>query len=154
LVRSSLKYKMRYCTLVLLQGSHFSSLSQSRFKHRIRGGSRGVICILVLNGKCLAGALIGEILFCFRKTKWAFLERVQKTGAAPTRAALMNQCRSDAAVLDTLCEAVSSLFVLFLAVFLRKMLSAARKRKLIILCFVATVEVGKAHSLVSGKRIS
>ena len=63
-----------------------------------------MICILVLTG---------EILFRIRKTKWAFLESVQKSGAAPTRAALVNQCRSDAGVLETLCEAVS-FFVFFI----------------------------------------
>ena len=82
--------------------------------------SCGVICSLVPLENCLAAALTGELILCFRKTKWAFLERVQKTGAAPTRAALVNQCRSDPAMLDTLCEAVSFSFVLFLAVCLRR----------------------------------
>lgn len=44
-------------------------------------------------------------LLQIKNTKWAFLERVQKSGAAPTRAALVDQCRRDPAVLDTLCEA-------------------------------------------------
>ena len=47
-------------------------------------------------------------LLVYRKTKWEFLEGVQKKGIAPPRSTLVNQCMTDMAILDALCESVSS----------------------------------------------
>jgi hypothetical protein len=40
------------------------------------------------------------------KTKWQFLKGVQQTGAAPPRSVLVQRCINDAAVLNTICDAV------------------------------------------------
>jgi len=66
-----------------------------------------VVPLGMIRSLVIYSSFFSSFCICFRKTKWTFLEGVQKSGAAPTRAALVNQCRSDATMLDTLCEAVS-----------------------------------------------
>ncbi|KAI5081132.1 hypothetical protein GOP47_0004315 [Adiantum capillus-veneris] len=43
------------------------------------------------------------------KTRWRFLEGVRKSGAAPPRKVLVQQCLHDAAVLDGICESAQML---------------------------------------------
>ncbi|KAG0589672.1 hypothetical protein KC19_1G038600 [Ceratodon purpureus] len=74
-----------------------------RYKIHVYNVDDILICALPYHETTLFVRIVQ--LLQLKKTKWAFLERVQKTGAAPTRAALVNQCRSDPAMLDTLCEA-------------------------------------------------
>lgn len=55
---------------------------------------------------------------------------MQKTGAAPTRSALVDQCRRDAAMLDTLCEAVSfSFYFILTVVYFRKVAKFCTKEE-------------------------
>jgi len=46
-------------------------------------------------------------LLQLKKTKWEFLEGVQKKGIAPPRSTLVNQCMTDMAILDALCESAN-----------------------------------------------
>lgn len=74
-----------------------------RYKVHVYNVDDILICVLPYHETSLFVRVVQ--LLQLSKTKWAFLEGVQRSGAAPTRAALVNQCISDPGMLDTLCEA-------------------------------------------------
>ncbi|CAM6046465.1 unnamed protein product [Sphagnum compactum] len=75
-----------------------------RYKVHIYNVEEIILCVLPYHETTLFVRIV-KILH-LNKTKWQFLKGVQQTGAAPPRSVLVQRCINDAAVLNTICDAI------------------------------------------------